>query len=221
MIAREFISDTVPSVKSTDAAGRALDWMNQFKVAQLPIVDQGRYLGMVTEDDILEATDLSLTVAEIRLGGWESAAIYEDKHIYEAIRLMSMLKLEVLAVLDSNDQFQGIITIRDVLSFLEKLFSIQEPGGVMVVEIPKNGYVLSEIGRIVESTDAKILSLYLSNKPDDTGFIATLKLNVEDLSRVVASFERFDYRVIKTFHRSPQLVDYQKNLDALLNYLDI
>ncbi|MEM8898364.1 MAG: CBS domain-containing protein, partial [Bacteroidota bacterium] len=196
MIAREFISDTVPSVKSTDSAGRALDWMNQFKVAQLPIVDQGRYLGMVTEDDILEATDLSLSVAEIRLGGWESAAIYEDKHIYEAIRLMSMLKLEVLAVLDVNDQFQGIITIRDVLNFLEKLFSIQEPGGVMVVEIPKNGYVLSEIGRIVESTDAKILSLYLSSKPDDTGFIATLKLNVEDLSRVVASFERFDYRVI-------------------------
>ncbi|MEL6194888.1 MAG: CBS domain-containing protein, partial [Bacteroidota bacterium] len=61
----------------------------------------------------------------------------------------------------------------------------------------------------------------LSNKADETGFIATLKLNVEDLSRVVASFDRFDYRVIKTFHKTPQLVDYQKNLDALLNYLDI
>ncbi|MEM6767114.1 MAG: CBS domain-containing protein [Bacteroidota bacterium] len=221
MIAREFISDTVPSVKSTDAAGRALDWMNEFKVSQLPIVDEGRYIGMVTEDDILETTDLSLSIAQIRVGGWESAAIYEDKHIYEAIRIMSTLKLEVLAVLDTNDLFQGIITIRDVLNFLEKLFSIQEPGGVMVVEIPQNGYVLSEIGRIVESTDAKILSLYLSSKPDDSGFIATLKLNVEDLSRVVASFERFDYHVIETFHRTPQLIDYQKNLDALLNYLDM
>jgi acetoin utilization protein AcuB len=221
MFAKELISDRVPSVKSTDTAGLALDWMGEFKLHQLPIVDEGVYKGMITENDILDTTDLSDRLSDIKYSGWDSAYIYEGQHPYDAIEIMSNLKLEVLPILDEEDQYMGVVTLRDLMNFLGNLLALHEPGGIVVLRIPGNGYVLSEIGRITESADAKVLSLYLSNDASINEYLLTIKLNVQDLSRVVAAFERYKYEVVRTYHRGQQLDDYQQNLDALLRYLDI
>ncbi len=221
MIVRELITDKIPSIKSTDMAGTALDWMNEFKLSLLPVVDNGTYKGMVTEDDILDATSLEVKVGDIQYMGWDSAYIYEGKHIYDAIQVMSRFKLGILPVLDEENSYLGAITLPDLLPYLGNLLAMDEPGGIIVLEIPPKGYVLSEISRIAESENAKILSLYMSQPSKEGKYLLTLKLNIEDLSRVVASFERFQYTIIETYQHTIQLSNYQRNLDALMNYLDI
>jgi len=220
MIARALISDAIPSVKSTDMAGLALDWMNEFKIGQLPIVDEGVYRGMISEDDILDGADLDSPVGSLRTGRFEGVYILAQNHIYDAIDLLSNYKLEVLPVLEEeNGLFAGIITLKDLGNALGALFAVQEPGGILVLEIPAHSYVLSEIGRIAESADAAVLSLYLANIPDSKDLLLTLKLNVEDLSRVVAAFSRFDYKIVRTYHRVKPVEDFSRNIDALMKYL--
>lgn len=221
MIASALISDMIPSVKSTDAIGRALDWMNEFKTSLLPVVDDGKYVGMIQENDILDAEDFSGDVSSLRFASWENAYVYGEQHLYEAIRIMSSFRMDVVPVLDEDQSYLGVITLRDISFHLKDFFAVQEPGGIIVLAIPNKGYVLSEIGRIVESVDAKVLSLYLSSQAKSSDYLITLKLNVEDLSRVISTFERFDYVVVKTYYNTSQLVDYKRNLDALMNYLDI
>ena len=221
MIARELISDIFPSVKSTDQAGRALDWMMEFKLNQLPIVDHGKYIGMVTENDILDAADLDIPVGEIKYSGLDGAYIYQENHVYDAIELMSNFKLEVLPVLDEENGYLGVITHRDLTIYLGQLFAIHEPGGIMVLEIPGKSYVLSEIARIVESEDAVILSLYLSPVSNTNDMLLTLKISAQDLSRISASMERFNYRIIRIYHMGTHDEDYKRNLDALIKYLDM
>lgn len=220
MIVNALISDTVPSVKSTDLATRALDWMGEFKLSQLPIVDDGKYVGLVTEDDLLDASDLESPVGALRLQLWESTYIFQGNHVYDAIEIMNKFKLEVLPVLDEEGNFLGVVTIRDLLQYLGRMFAVHEPGGILVLEIPQNSYVPSEIGRIAESADAKVLSLYLSQDPQ-YNLLVTLKLNIEDLSGVVAAFERFKYKVIRTYHKAANRDDLKRNYEALLKYLDI
>ncbi|MCB0844281.1 MAG: CBS domain-containing protein, partial [Bacteroidetes bacterium] len=210
MIVNELISDRIPSVKSTDSAGMALDWMNEFKINQIPIVDDGKYVGIVTENDIMECRDLDVPIGEIRYSGWDSAYIYQGNHVYDAIEMLSNLNLEILPVLDEENGFLGVITLHDLSSYLGRLFAIHEPGGILVLEIPRHSYVLSEIGRIAESADAKVLSLYLAPVKETNDLLLTLKLNLEDLTRVVASFERFDYKVIRTYHKISRMDDYQE-----------
>ena len=221
MIARDLISDTIPSVKSTDTLGNALAWMTEFKITQLPVVDAGIFSTMITEEDILDAGDLQATVAKSIHTGWEGAYVVASQHVYDSLAAMVNFNLEIVPVLGEDKAYLGCITLRDLLRYLGTLFAMNERGSVIVVKIPQNGYVLSEIGRIVESADAKVLSLYLSQTSARLPSIATLKLNVEDPSRVVASFERFEYKVIETYHRSEQMENLQRNLDALMNYLDI
>lgn len=195
--------------------------MSELKISQLPVVDDGEFKGIIKEEEILDAADLMLSVQHIMHAGWEGAYVLEDSFIYDIIGTMTTFKLEVLPVLNEEKRFVGVITIRDVMEQLGKLFAIHEPGGVLVLEIPRNSFVLSEIGRIVESENAQVLSLYLSPAPSQQAYFVTLKLNLEDMSRVVASFERFKYKVVKTFFKVEPLQNYQRNLDALMNYLDM
>jgi len=221
MIASSLISDNVPSVKSTDSAWSVLGWMSEFKIYQLPVVDEGLYVGMISEDDILDAADLMLPISEIQYPARDRIHVHESDHIYQAVSAMNNFQMEILPVLSDNNEYLGIITLRDIVTRLGTLFALQEPGGVIVLEIPQNSYMLSEIGRITESENAKVLSLYISPTPSSQTYYATLKVNIEDLSRLVASFNRFEYNVVKTYFRAEQLQNYQRNLDALMNYLDI
>ncbi|MEZ4827316.1 MAG: CBS domain-containing protein [Bacteroidia bacterium] len=221
MIARELISDTIPSLTSTDKAAMALNWMSEFKLNQLPIVDDGKYKGLITEDVILESSDLTVAIGDIRFSAWDGAYIHEGNHVYDAIEIMASLKMEILPVLGEENEYMGVITLKDLATYLGKLFAIQEPGGILVLEIPAHSYVLSEIGRIAESSDAKVLSLYLYPIPETNDILITLKLNIEDLSRVIATFERFDYKVIRTFSKSERNDDYHRNMEALIRYLEI
>ena len=222
MIAAELISDNLPSVKSTDSAWTVLGWMSEFKIYQLPIVDDRKYLGLVSEDEILDAADLMLSVGKIRFTPQrEGAYVYEHNHIFEVIAAMNNFDLEVLPVLSPEKVYVGIITLRDIVSRLGTLFALDEPGSIIVLEIPQNSYVLSEIGRIAESDNAKVLSLYISPAQTSDSYWVTLKVNVEDTSKLVASFDRFNYTVVSTYSRKELPQNYQRNLDALMNFLDI
>lgn len=220
MTVNELINDLIPPVKSSDAAGTALEWMEEFKLSQLPVVDEGTYKGLVTEANVLDASSLEMPISELQFLGWETACVHEGKHVYEAIKMMSSLRLELLPVLDEAEKYLGVVTLKGLLTALERIFSMQEAGGIVELRIPDRGYALSEISRIAESENAKILSLYISRARNNKDFLLTLKLNIEDLSRVIASFERFGYEVERTYFNAMQLSDYQRNLDALMNFLD-
>lgn len=221
MIARELISDNIPPVKSTDKLGTALDWMQEFKLGQLPIVDDGNFLGIITENDLLDAMDLEASVGETRFSVWDSAYANKDQHIFDLVKLMSKFKLDFIPVLDEGMKYLGMVTLKDLMMSLGNQFAFHEPGGVIVVEVGSKSYVLSEIGRIVESTDAKVLGLFVDPNPKTGAVRIILKLNVEELSRVVASFERFDYKVVETYQQVDGDNDYQENLDNLLHYLNL
>ena len=202
MIASELISDNLPSVKSTDSAWTVLGWMSEFKIYQLPIVDGRKYLGLISEDEILDSADLMLSIGNIRYTSHkEGAYVFEYSHIYEVISTMNSFNLEILPVLTPEKQYRGIITLRDVVDQLGTLFALEDPGSIIVLEVPQNSFVLSEIGRIAESENAKVMSFYLSPTQNGKNYKVTLKVNMEDTSRLVASFNRFNYNVIHTFTR--------------------
>ncbi len=221
MIAKELVSEMIPPVKSSDTIEVAIEWMNEFRVGQLPIVDGGSYKGLITEDTILDTPEISVTIGSIAsaYSGWDMVYTEEGNHIYDAIDLMSNFNLELLPVLGESNDFLGVITLRDLVRYLNQLFALKEPGGILVLEIPQYSYMLSEIGRIAESADAQVLSLYLTQLPQSRDMLLTLKLNVEDLSRVVSAYERFDYTVVRAYHRVQPTDGLRHNLDSLMRYL--
>ncbi len=221
LLAKDLITDTVPSVKTSDSATRVLDWMSEFKVIQLPVVNHEHLLGIISEQDLLESGIEDESIGTIRMSLPEQTFVHEDSHFYEVLKMASLMKLDILPVLNARDNtYVGAITKHDLVQRAAEFLNVEEPGGVIVLSVPYNGYSISEIGRICESNDAKIMSLSVSNAPESGKLLVTLKLNIRELSRVISTFERFEYEISLVIFDTEQLDDYRERYENLLRYLN-
>lgn len=212
MLAGDLITDEIPPLKITDTVELALDWMEQFKVSHLAVVNNRELIGVVSETDLLdyEHPDEQINVSKLHL---LRPAIHHYQHAYDLVRLMSSLNLTLIPVIDEKELYKGCITLKGIVQNLSTMMSVQNPGGVIVLEMNQHDYSLTQIGSIIESNDTKILSLHVSSQPDSTKIEVTIKVNREDLSRILQTFNRYNYSVKATFHHG----DYNKGLDDRLN----
>ncbi len=105
--------------------------------------------------------------------------------------------------------------------FFSQSAFIQSSGGIIVLSINQLDYSLSEISRLIESNDAQILGSSINvDKNDFSKFRLTLKINREDLTHIIATLERFDYKVIAKYHEAVNTSNDKERLDLLMRYLD-
>jgi hypothetical protein len=96
------------------------------------------------------------------------------------------------------------------------------PGGILVLSMDLIDYSLAEISRYVEENKAKVISSTMTEDPMDKGKIKlTLKINQTDLKRIVATLERFNYKVIGRYQENAEASGEKDKIDLLLRYLDI
>lgn len=222
MLAQQLITDSIPPVRTSDSIERVLVWMGEFKVTHLPVVMDGQLVAIVSEGELLDLGSGSQPLSTLDLLLGKGSFVYEDTHFFEVLKVMSENRLDMVPVLNStNNHYVGMVTREALINASTSFLNANEQGGIIVLEVSHNSYSLSEIGRICESNDAKVLSLSVSNSTDPTKLLITLKLNLRDLSRTIASFERFEYEIPLVVFDSDQLDDYRERYENLLRYLNI
>ena len=220
MLAGELISNTIPPLRTTDTVRVALDRMSDFKVYHLPIVKDNQYLGLVSEEELMEVRSQETLLSSLPLI-LLNAAVLENAHVYDVIRLLSQLQLSVVPVLDEQQIYLGLVSINSVLTYTSNLYAINEPGGIILLEISGVNNSLAHIAQIVEADNAQILSSYVNSFPDSTKLEVTLKINKTDVSSIVATFERYEYQVKAVFNNSNQDNTSMDRFNSFMNYLNV
>ncbi len=221
MLAKDLISDTIPALHTSDSGIIALNWMEIFKISHLPIVNNKEFLGLISEADIYDLNNPEEPVGNHKLS-LSHSFVFQNQHIYEVIEIVSRLKLTIIPVLNEDKEYVGLISLSDLLHNFAGLMAIQNPGGIIVLELNVNDYSLTEIAQIVESNDAKILSLYIDSHPDTMKFNITIKINKTDLTSILRTFERYNYNVKATYMENNDLDDlYKDRYDSFIKFLDI
>ena len=59
MLTRELISNSIPYLHKSDKVYHALQLMNDYHVAHLPIVEEEKYLGIISEEQLLHSDDFN------------------------------------------------------------------------------------------------------------------------------------------------------------------
>jgi acetoin utilization protein AcuB len=220
MLAKELISDIVTALKTSDTGTEALTWMEVFRIKHLPIVNQRDFLGLISDADIYDLNNPDEPVGNHNLS-LEKPYVTEDQHIYEVIELLSRLELTLVPVLNDEKQYLGVITQEELTQHFAHLSAMQQPGGIIELEMNELDYSLSEISQIVESNNARILSLYVSSNGERSKLRVTLKINLTDLTSVMETFNRYSYTVVSSHTNDEDLDDfYQERFDVFLKYLD-
>lgn len=221
MVARELINHMIPPLKKSDLATKATAWMEELRINQLPVIENSTYCGLISEELILEDNDNSKKVSEYNLQG-KSCVVNENQHFFDVLKIVSDHGVQLVAVLDENETFLGVISIKDTVTAFAQSAAVQSPGGILILSLKQIDYSLAEISRFVESNDAKILSSIVNNDIFDPNMIKlTLKINKTDLSSIIATFERFGYKIIAKFEDSKMESSDKERLDILFRYLDI
>lgn len=220
MIAKELINDSFPPLKVSDTGLKAINWMEEFRVEHLPIVEGINYIGLISEEDVLKLNSLEQPIANQPFS-LIKPSIRFDRPVFEVVKAMSKDKLTIIPVLDEAGHYMGLITLADVLKHYSDSGVFADSNGVVVLEMGIKNYSLSEIARLVESENCKIISSYMTPNLEDETIDVTLKINQSDLSRVLASFSRHGYSVKEHYNHSEFMDDLKSRYDSLMNYLDI
>ncbi|HQQ93742.1 MAG TPA: CBS domain-containing protein [Bacteroidia bacterium] len=220
MLAGDLITDEIPPLKITDTVELALDWMEQFKVSHLPVVKNRELIGLVAETDLIdyEHPEEKINASKVLL---LRPVIHYYQHAYDILRLMSSMNLTLIPVIDEKELYKGCITIRGLIQNLGSMTAVQNPGGVIVLELNQNDYSVTQIGSIIEGNDAKILSLHVSSHPESTRMEVTIKVNREDLTRILQTFNRYNYSVKAIFQNGDFHHDFEDRMKEFIHYLNI
>ena len=221
MIAQELINHMIPPLKMTDKAKKAITWMEELRVNQLAVIENGEYKGLISEDIILENSSIVKNVGDFELKAKE-CFVYHNQHFYDILKVGADCGIQVIAVLDKDDRYVGVITIEDTVVAFAQSVAVQSPGGILVLSMDYQDYSLAEISRLVESNNARVLSSCIKTDTAEPSKVKlTLKINKEDLTHVVATLERFGYKVIAHFQEAPIQTNERERLDILMKYLEI
>ena len=219
MQASDLISQSLISLHPDDDGLRAISLMEELRVNHLPVVRNGFYLGILSEKEILN-WDNEEEFIEEHLEEITAPSVIGTQHLFDIIEELEKFSLTVIPVLDEEKHYLGSITNRKLLYTIAKSTSIQSNGGVIVLRMNQNDYQMSEIARIVEDNNTKILSSYITSIPDVLQIELTLKLNTMDINSIVKDLERFDYNVSASFNTEETNDDFTDRYESLMRFLN-
>ena len=220
MLAQELSSNILPQLQLSDTVAKALQLMSDFKITHLPVVSEEKYLGLISEDDLLDEENKKIPI-EFFQNDFIPASVNFNNHFLNAVSVSTHYQTNVIPVVNEANEFLGTIGTQVLLAALGNFSGSNETGAVIVLEMERNRLAISEISRIVESDGAAILHLNITSKPDSQLLQVTIHLSKKEVSIIIASFERYDYTV--TYYSGEELFENEidTNYRHLMNYLDI
>ena len=220
MLTRELTTQTLPQLHLHDKVHAALQMMNENQVTHLPIIDEGKYIGLISEDDLMlsendrdELNSLQQSFAPL--------SVKENEHFIKALQLAADNGLSIVPVINEDQELTGTVTYNDLLKHAADFMSVNEPGALIVLEMESNQYSFQEISKIVESNDAQITQLNTTNDATTGMMEVTLRVNKPEVSDIIATFQRYEYTVKYFFGEELYANELRTNYDNLMNYLKI
>ena len=220
MTAQSLIALDIPSLSVEQTGRDAFHMLSDFHVKHLPVVDEGRLVGLLSEEDIFNHK-LSDPIGSFDLSMLRRFAVNGNEHIFEVMRVMGDNRLTVIPVIDEEGMYLGLISQNDLLRYFANTASFTEAGAVLVLDMPRRDYSLATITRIVEENDVKVLNAFVTSSSDPENVEVTLKLNRHDLGRVIASLERHSYEVKEMFGEVEHSDGMRDRYESFMNYLNV
>lgn len=218
MLVNDYISKDFQPIDGSQSVEYAMELIHQYSLTHVPVFRGNNFIGNLSKET-LEEQDVDVKLHDLKAYN-ELFYINQNGSLLEAIQKFHQFNTNILVVLTVEMQYLGFILMEDVISALSAMPFISEPGSIMVVEVAQRQFSISEISKIAESNNARIIGLFVTAYENDKVQIA-LKLIGESLSSVVETFERFNYTVLFKFYKDERDDLMKDRFDMLMKYLDV
>ena len=214
MLAKSFISAALFPLKETDTVEFAIEMMEDYGVRQLPVVQKGKILGLVSLT-AMYASDAQSPLKDVYLG---EAPIVDADHSFFRVLQLGHEKDSDVVVVSSQDEYQGMIHISELARALGSNFAVKGEGAVIYAQCNPRNYALSAISQTIESEDGKVQALW--TEMTEAGMLQMLiKLNIQHVDTIIENLEKMHIEVLLAVNRQDNEL-LKGRYQALMKYLE-
>jgi Mg/Co/Ni transporter MgtE len=213
-----YINNEIKPIKHTDFVAKAQDVFIDFPYSHFPVTEDGVYIGCVSKDAV-EFLNADAKVNDNRFN-FERFFVRSNMIWLDVLEVFAKNEANLLPVLDDKNNYLGYYELEDVIRFLHETPFLKEEGGIIIVEKEVDKFSMSQVAQIVESNNAKILGLFISNIVNGKVEI-TVKISQSGLNDIIQTFRRYEYEIISEHQEDSYLNSLKERSDYLDKYLNI
>jgi acetoin utilization protein AcuB len=216
----DILSVDIPHLNPEDSVLLAKDIMVDHHVAHLPVVSENKLLGIIDEDSLLDAPSDDTPMNSLQTL-FSHASVQGISHVLDTLHICSEFQLTLVPVLTEESDYLGSITALDLIRHTDKIVGAGNPGAIIVLEMDRVNFAFSEIIKLVETNDAQVTQLNTYADPGTSSFFITLRINKMEVSDIIATFQRYEYKIKYYFGEEQYENELRSNYNHLMNYLSI
>jgi hypothetical protein len=219
MLNQTLISTPASPFHPNNTVGQALELLEELKVTEWPVVEEGIFKGLISEEVLLDS-DEKLQISSL-VYDYLPFSVPADEHFLSALQIMTERRLQIIAVTAPQNEYAGIITQGDLLQKLASFTGSHNPGAMLVLEVSPTDFAPGEINRLVETNDAQIRQMNTQFDAETGYYRVVIKINKQEVSDIIATFQRYDYRVTYFEGEEQYQNELKRNYHHLLHFLEM
>lgn len=219
MLNQQLISLEITPLQTDITVGDALASMQGQETKHLPVVVDGFFEGLLSEEDLLDADEHQL-VGDLQ-DSFLPVSVPAEDHFISAVKQAVQHRLQMVPVITRNREYLGAISSWQLLQEMGKWTGVFSGGALILLEMEQHEFSTGQLSRLVETNDAGITQLNTYPNPDDGRLMVMLRLNKVEVSDVVASLQRHDYQVVFYSGEEHYENELRQNYHNLMNFLTI
>lgn len=208
MLVRTYMTQKPISIDPDASYPQAINVIRRNKIRHLPVVDDGRLVGIIVEKDLLSnqpspATTLSVyeiyslleTLRVRQMMSRPVITVEGDCPIEEAARIMVDNKISCLPVMDGS-RLVGIITETDIFKVLVEVLGGADEGQRIMLRLPERMGELASISSRIAEAGGNIIAVTTSRLLEGDHREVTIKETGADPDRLRAALENSGAEVL-------------------------
>lgn len=175
-----------------------VDLMKRHSIRHLPVLENGKLVGLVTEGDLRQVFLASLieelSIRDVMIN--DPITVTPDTEIEDAAKVIFYNKIGGLPVVDDQERLQGIITVADILAAFIELMGVLKSSSRIDVVLGEDPEAFERVSGLIRSRGGEIVSVGISGhrlRRKRVYYFRLKKCNVRHISRIL---KKAGYEVI-------------------------
>jgi acetoin utilization protein AcuB len=207
MLVRDVMTKNVITVSSNTSLGDAKKIMKEHNISRLPVLENGRLVGIVNEDR-LESVTISRSMAPVP---WQVfyllskttvkdvmvrdvATIHPDATAEESVALAQRRGVGALVVVEGG-KVVGIVTTTDLFNgIVNRVLGIGRPGTRLIIPDAGEGKDVEKVLNVVNQQNIEVITMFTIDLPRSPRKELIIHLGTNDVSAVVQKLKELGYQ---------------------------
>ena len=207
MLVETWMSKPVITVNSNDSMQKATELLKKHHIRILPVMEDGKLVGIITDRDLKRASASDATTLEIHelvyllskikvkeIMTKDPITVPPSYTLEETSRILLEKRISGVPVVNNEGQVIGIITRDDLLRVLINLTGVDKLGIQFVLQIEDRAKSIHEITDIIRKYEGHMVSILTSYENAPQGYrnvcIRAYRVNRQELPQLLKDLKK-------------------------------